>query len=94
MGCQDPVGHHTETRDLLCSPPRWAPRPHGIWAWLSAVKVCWLGRQVSPPSGANLKVALSEVWGMDWLTFEGLFLSEDSLSLDLDFCSATRHGSL
>lgn len=31
---------------------------------------------------------------MNWLTFEGLFLSEDSLNLDLDFCSATMHSSL
>lgn len=50
--------------------------------------------QSSSPSGGSVKVALSAVWGMDWLTFEGLFLSEDSLNLDLDFCSATMHGSL
>lgn len=58
------------------------------------VKVCWLGRQVSHLPGGKLKVALSEVWGMNWLTFEGLFLSKDSLNLDLDFCSATVHCSL
>lgn len=31
---------------------------------------------------------------MDWLTFGGLFLSEDSPDLDLDFCSVTMHCSL
>lgn len=68
--------------------------PHEGWALLSAVRVCWLqSRQLSHPSGSNLKVALSEVRGMNWLTFEGLFLSE-SMNLDLDFCSATMHCSL
>lgn len=31
---------------------------------------------------------------MNWLTFESLFLSEDSLSLELDFCSAAVHCGL
>lgn len=44
--------------------------------------------------GGSVKVALSAVGGTDWLTFEGLFLPEDSLNLDLDFRSATRHRSL
>lgn len=70
------------------------PGSHEVWVWQTAVKVGWLGRQFSPSSGGNSKVALSEVWGMHWLTFEDLFLSEDSLNLDLDFCLATMHGSL
>lgn len=53
-----------------------------------------VSRQECRPSGVSLKVALSEVWRMNWLTFESLFLSEDSLSLDLDFCSVTMHCGL
>lgn len=53
-----------------------------------------VSRQVCRPSGGSLKVALSEGYGMNWLTFESLFLSEDSLSLGLDFCSVTMQCGL
>lgn len=52
------------------------------------------GEQSSSSSGGSIKVVLSAGRGTDWLTFEGLFLSEGSLNLDLDFCSATMHSSL
>lgn len=69
-------------------------RPHGVRALPSAVKVRWLGRQVSCPPGGKLKVALSAVWGANWLTFEGLLLPKEPVNLDLGFCSATMHCSL
>ena len=76
-------------------PPRPAlTRPHGARPLPSAVKLRWLGRQVSCSPGGKLKVALSAVWGENWLTFEGLLLPKEPVNLDLGFCSATVHCSL
>lgn len=78
----------------MCQPRPALTRPHGVWALPSAVKVRWLGRQVSRPPGGKLKVALSAAWGENWLTFEGLLLPKELVNLDLGFCSATMHCSL
>lgn len=86
VGCP-PCGPSHRDQDQTCSACHVLPA-----SGLTKSGPGWV--QSSSSSGGSLKVALSAVWGRDWLTFEGLFLPEDSLNLDLDFCSATRHGSL
>lgn len=76
----------------------WGTLLGALWLMKLELAECGQGplvsRQVCRPSGGSLKVELSVVWSRNWLTFEGLSLSEDSLSLDLDFCSVTMHCGL
>lgn len=76
----------------------WGTLLGALWLIKLELAECGQGplvsRQVCCPSGGSLKVELSVVWSGNWLTFEGLSLSEDPLRLDLDFRSVTMHCGL